>query len=442
MHRSGTSMLGHVIHDLGYSVGRSPIPGDTSNPDGYYENVEIMKLHEEILERAHSSWFDIHPIPQAFWTPELLEEFSSKLASILDQEFGEQRRRVVKDPRLCRLLPLWLHYFARTGTARVRYILPLRSPWEVAFSLKARDGFNLPMGLFLWLQHMLSAEQATRGLDRLMIAYAEMMSGQAAPALSRFLELDLEKVEASILKVVNPLLHRQRHQEVSEGKGGTLELLVLKSWTMLSAACGKHAVDQSGLDAQWRVYLDLQQLMLSLWEGRPIAIAPQRMYSSLFLDYGSGFSASNVVVTPMALSEGNFHLRFQLPRSDVPLKRLRWDPVEGEYCRVLVFGVSTPTGSLSAIPANAHRREDGADVFHTLDPIYALDGAVGDVQVVEIRGRFEVLAASRVVDWLVQDHARLQRESSSVREGKAALQIENDKLHQEGDSLCCEPVCR
>jgi hypothetical protein len=81
---------------------------------------------------------------------------------------------VLKDPRICRILPLWRQILEEMGID-VRIVLPLRNPLEVADSLLARNGFSRDRGVFLWLRHVLDAEQYSRGAVRTFVRYVDFL---------------------------------------------------------------------------------------------------------------------------------------------------------------------------------------------------------------------------------------------------------------------------
>src|SRR5581483_9655837 len=82
----------------------------------------------------------------------------------------------VKDPRLCRLLPLWRPLLAGLG-ARPCFILAVRHPAEVAGSLLRRDGLNAGCAAILWLRHVLEAERGSRGAARAIVHYEDLVGG-------------------------------------------------------------------------------------------------------------------------------------------------------------------------------------------------------------------------------------------------------------------------
>ena len=81
---------------------------------------------------------------------------------------------MVKDPRICRLVPIWIGVLQRFGAAQ-RFVLPVRNPLEVAASLKLRNEYATTKSLLLWLRHSLDAERHTRGLPRSVVSYENLL---------------------------------------------------------------------------------------------------------------------------------------------------------------------------------------------------------------------------------------------------------------------------
>ena len=46
MHRSGTSAVTGVLHNFGYNVGQSLLPGNEFNEKGYFEDTSIVTENE------------------------------------------------------------------------------------------------------------------------------------------------------------------------------------------------------------------------------------------------------------------------------------------------------------------------------------------------------------------------------------------------------------
>ena len=84
-----------------------------------------------------------------------------------------------KDPRLCRLLPVWLGMLDELGVP-VRGICVLRHPAEVAESLALRNGFSADKSGLLWLRYVLEAERHSRWMSWITIRYGDLLRDSRA----------------------------------------------------------------------------------------------------------------------------------------------------------------------------------------------------------------------------------------------------------------------
>ena len=113
-------------------------------------------------------------LPSGWADNEITREIRSSLIAILKRDFGEASLFGVKDPRLCRLMPLWFPIF-ESLPAEPHFVLTVRHPWEVAESLARRNGLKPSKSFLLWLDHTLQAESATRGYKRVFAAFDEVL---------------------------------------------------------------------------------------------------------------------------------------------------------------------------------------------------------------------------------------------------------------------------
>jgi hypothetical protein len=172
MHRSGTSSLAGLAARLGASLGADLLEANEYNPRGYGEHRGIVEIHDRFLAGQGLRW-DASRRP--YFEGAAAAEARGELRELLLREFAEAPLFAVKDPRLCRLLPLWAPVLAELG-ARPAHALVLRSPLEIAGSLARRDGFEPARSHLLFLEHMLAAEHATRGAPRSFVLYDELFS--------------------------------------------------------------------------------------------------------------------------------------------------------------------------------------------------------------------------------------------------------------------------
>ena len=177
MHRSGTSALARVLNLRGLDIGSQLLPASENNRTGFWESRELVELHEELLERLGQGWQSITALPAGWWRKPGMEELRQRFLSYLERDFGNSSAFVIKDPRLCRLLPFWIELLQEFG-ARTCVVLMLRNPVEVAASLEARKGMSLPadIGLQLWLRYSLDAEHDSRGVPRCLISYDDLLA--------------------------------------------------------------------------------------------------------------------------------------------------------------------------------------------------------------------------------------------------------------------------
>lgn len=185
VHRSGTSVLTETAAHLGlFAGGQDDLDaGDQWNERGYWEHRAVRSIDEELLELTSADWravssFDPGAIPDEVRCP--LEARAREVVARLD----EHTPWIVKDPRLCVLLPFWIPLLTQPA-----FLISLRNPLSVARSLRARDGFPIPLGLALWETQLLAALASTRGRTRIAFWYENLVASprREARRLSRWL---------------------------------------------------------------------------------------------------------------------------------------------------------------------------------------------------------------------------------------------------------------
>jgi len=176
MHRSGTSALTGVLTLLGADPGPSLIPAvEGINPKGFWEHKEIVSIHDQLLEEYGTSWDDGTSLPSGWWLSSITMTARNKIISIVRRDFSASPLWIIKDPRMCRLLPLW-HEVLRELALQPLFVISVRNPAEVARSLRKRDGLGEELSCLLWLTHILDAEFQTRGQRRVFVSYQNLLS--------------------------------------------------------------------------------------------------------------------------------------------------------------------------------------------------------------------------------------------------------------------------
>ena len=174
MHRSGTSAATRALSTLGADLPKNLMPPTRDNPEGYWEPINLVKLHIQMLGAVGMNWHDVSPVP-AFWQSEkFIRPFREKIIEIIRRDYGDSDFFIIKDPRISRFVPVTASAIAELG-ATPKFIICIRNPLEVAASLNVRDGFHLSKSLTLWLDHTLRAERETRKFSRAFVFYDEIV---------------------------------------------------------------------------------------------------------------------------------------------------------------------------------------------------------------------------------------------------------------------------
>lgn len=207
MHRSGTSMLSGILSHLGCRIPANPMPATEDNPHGYFESAPLSALNDEILAAAGTAWNNWHPVEEGWSGSEARQAFCKRAKALVRDEFGDAPLVLLKDPRLCRLLPFWREVLRNEGFAP-RLVHIHRHPGEVAASLLQRDALDPVYGQLLWLFYTLDAERDSRGLTRYFTSFPRLVAdweGEVA-AMGRTLGIRWPQNPATIGEEMNTFI--------------------------------------------------------------------------------------------------------------------------------------------------------------------------------------------------------------------------------------------
>src|ERR1700722_11965879 len=107
MHRSGTSSIAGAMVRLGGAAPLNLLPSADDNPKGFFESSVLVTLNDQILAAGESHWDDWREFDPVRIDAAATSELKRRAKSALASEFGHARLAVIKDPRMCRLLPFW-----------------------------------------------------------------------------------------------------------------------------------------------------------------------------------------------------------------------------------------------------------------------------------------------------------------------------------------------
>ena len=190
MHRSGTSALAGALNLLGVPLGQHLLEPGPDNPKGYWEHRDIVTVHERLLAALGSRWDDVRALPAGWLASDAAVHAAAAIGELVTRDFAGKPLWAVKDPRLCRFLPLWFRVLRSQGIRPV-VLFMVRDPGEVADSIAARNHWRTPVGEMLWLRYVTEAERASRGAPRSVVIYDDLLDAPQ-PTVSRALaKLDL-----------------------------------------------------------------------------------------------------------------------------------------------------------------------------------------------------------------------------------------------------------
>lgn len=162
---------------MGLSVGcRDSLKGASRiNEKGFYEQLPLRRLNDQLLERLGGSWAG-PPELQLGWATD----------SDLDDLREEARRCVVatypeapwvwKDPRTCLTLPFWRTCLKTEPVA----LIVLRDPASIIASMCARERMTEAYALALWERYMRNVLLGAAGLPVLVTEYRELIEAPGA----------------------------------------------------------------------------------------------------------------------------------------------------------------------------------------------------------------------------------------------------------------------
>ncbi|HET6345561.1 MAG TPA: sulfotransferase family protein, partial [Myxococcota bacterium] len=185
MHRSATSAWTRLLALQGAALPATLIAPAFDNPRGFWESRAIADFNDELLESLGADW--ALPLPRADLIDRAcVDRHLDAAVALLRQEFDTAPIFALKDPRICRMWPLWGRALEALGV-EATFVHPLRHPAEVAESLAKRNKLQPSDAHVLWLEHVLAAERASRGAPRVFVTYEQLL-GDWAAASGRIVE--------------------------------------------------------------------------------------------------------------------------------------------------------------------------------------------------------------------------------------------------------------
>ncbi len=185
MHRSGTSALTRCLNLAGMDLGSHLLSPAKMNAKGFWEHADAVRINDQLLERLGLYWYDLGPLPDGWLTSLAADTARDEIRAMVKRDFDRVPLWGLKDPRLCRLAPLWIDVLQEMGVEVVSVFM-VRSPLEVAESISRFPDYRLPAplgiphGVLLWAQDLAESVLAAHTIPRVMVDYEHLLSEPVA----------------------------------------------------------------------------------------------------------------------------------------------------------------------------------------------------------------------------------------------------------------------
>ena len=228
MHRSGTSALTGMLEASGLLGPKDSLGATEHNPLGYWESTALVTLNDHLISELGTHWSKLFMIDKNWFHTDIAQKWVCDYLDLLPVVFDIDRHILLKDPRLCVLIEAFLPVFG-AGLVPIDYLLILRSPLEVIFSLEKSEGLDLCTGLRLWIDSVFKSEHLTRYLPRRLLAYQSLLESPKAVLSSCYelwgFPLQLSAIDNSLRLIDSGYRHQSATELHSKFENENRELM-------------------------------------------------------------------------------------------------------------------------------------------------------------------------------------------------------------------------
>ena len=154
--RSGTSMLMQILVGMGMQVSANLIPANISNPEGFFEDMDIKEIQADLYACLHVPSV-VLPLPESWLSSDCVKKAKFNLSDVVQRLLDEHSGILgIKDPRISTFLPLWTRVF---NPMRIvpSFIVAVREPQSVISSFIRQYNDPGHVAELVWLLRTLEA---------------------------------------------------------------------------------------------------------------------------------------------------------------------------------------------------------------------------------------------------------------------------------------------
>lgn len=211
MHRSGTSLVVNCLNSLGLRLSDDLVSGAKDNPNGFFEDAKIVEFNSAIekhLGREHMTPSSVLPLPSSWQDDDVIIGISAQIRDYLAEVVSSSEQPLVlKDPRMCRLLPLYVEILSSIGVTPY-CVFVYHGVRAVMQSKCRRDLLPYSAAELQWQSHNMNALSTIfeGGLAVSFLCYEQLIaqSEVSIDRLGRFLKLNGLDCELLPLPEIRP----------------------------------------------------------------------------------------------------------------------------------------------------------------------------------------------------------------------------------------------
>lgn len=241
VHRSGSSAWTRGLQAIGFGLGENLMPPVADNNErGFFEDLDFNRMNDKVLRKLGSAWHRLDRFNESSMSGAHLYQERLEAFQMVAEKVAKPGRFAFKDPRSAILLPFWKNVLGDLS-CDLRYVVPLRSPLDVALSLNRRDGFEIERGVHLWARYMVATVAQMVGEHFVVGAYDNLIAdpaGQLARVADALgVPIDPDMKEALTIFSEDFLDEGLRHSVTGSGelrRSGVVPPYVVDLYEMLS----------------------------------------------------------------------------------------------------------------------------------------------------------------------------------------------------------------
>jgi hypothetical protein len=260
MHRSGTSLLACLLNRVGAALPPDVLGPGPGNPLGHWEPKNLVEINDHVFYALKRRWDDALAIDRSWFHSVCAADLIRRIQGQIRDDYGQSKLLLIKDPRICRLLPLYLVALQNLDVEPL-IILQVRPAEQVIQSLARRDGLAPELSALLWARSILEAERYSRDYSRVWMTFDNILTVPDA-ALDRISQqLGVRWPIKPSTREIYQIISQKCRGNIGRPDGDATHWLTSRVWeTAELAISGEEIAARDRFDALWQALGDMDRM--------------------------------------------------------------------------------------------------------------------------------------------------------------------------------------